>query len=511
MKRGLFCVALLVACASCVKEHKCRDGTVFLTVKFLDSSDLVDGLALSYLLDTESGTPTPIFPASSPLMRPSGKNQGGFELQIANYAGHQSLVLQYVPTKNTSPVGDWQNDTITLDPGCTTSTLQVGIKTSDGAAMGVDAGADSETDTSTVIPDAATQGADTVPDVPVGGSGGTGGMPATGGMTASGGTASAGGITTTGGETASGGSSGSGGTSSSNGGTWGGTPPSCSGLAATCGPLENEDCCTSLLVPGGTFYRDDQKAYPATVNDFYLDKYEITVGRFRQFVNARMGTQASPPGSGAGANPLITGSGWDSTWNTNLPRDTATLKAAMTCIDIYQTWTDTAGDNESLPQNCMDWYTAFAFCVWDGGRLPTEAEWTYAAAGGNEQRYYPWSSPPTATTIDDGYAVYAPTSSDGARNVGSRSPRGDGKWGQADLAGNVEEWMLDWYGGGTYPMPCDNCAKLTPPPGSSASSYRAVRGGYFGIFAFMLASPMSGTIADSPYYPVGARCARDSL
>jgi formylglycine-generating enzyme required for sulfatase activity len=50
-------------------------------------------------------------------------------------------------------------------------------------------------------------------------------------------------------------------------------------------------------------------SYPATVADFYLDKYEITVGRFRQFVNAGMGTQASPPAAGAGAHSLITGSG----------------------------------------------------------------------------------------------------------------------------------------------------------------------------------------------------------
>ena len=58
---------------------------------------------------------------------------------------------------------------------------------------------------------------------------------------------------------------------------------SCSGLAAICGPSGNEDCCTSLLVPGGTFYRSydgvvsTDMSYPATVADFYLDKYEITV------------------------------------------------------------------------------------------------------------------------------------------------------------------------------------------------------------------------------------------
>jgi hypothetical protein len=143
MKRGLLCVVLLVACAGCVKEHQCRDGNVFLTVHFVDTRDLVDGLSLSYLLDLDSGSPTSIFPTTSPLMRPPGKDQGGLELQVANYAEHQSLILKYVPTKKTSPVGEWQKDTIPLEQGCSTSTLQVQIKSSDGAVVGVDAGADS--------------------------------------------------------------------------------------------------------------------------------------------------------------------------------------------------------------------------------------------------------------------------------------------------------------------------------------------------------------------------------
>ncbi|MGA9654616.1 MAG: SUMF1/EgtB/PvdO family nonheme iron enzyme, partial [Polyangia bacterium] len=331
------------------------------------------------------------------------------------------------------------------------------------------------------------------PDVPIGGSGGA---------------PTIGGTTTAGGTTVSGGTSGSGGTSV-DGGT---PPPSCSGLAATCGPLGNGDCCASLLVPGGTFYRsyDDvdftDMSYPATVNDFYLDKYEITVGRFRQFVNAGMGTQASPPASGAGANSLITGSGWDSTWNTNLAANTAALTAAISCDAAWQTWTDTAGENESQPMNCLDWYAAFAFCAWDGGRLPTEAEWNYAASGGSEQRYYPWSSPPTSTTIDDSHAVYCGGSCGGTQNVGSKSPKGDGKWGHSDLAGNVWEWTLDWYG--TYQMPCDNCADITD---ASASS-RVVRGGGFNSSASYLRSAYR-YIGDGPWYDsnsLGARCARTS-
>jgi hypothetical protein len=62
--------------------------------------------------------------------------------------------------------------------------------------------------------------------------------------------------------------------------------PSCNGLAATCGPSGTADCCASNLVTGGTFNRSNDANYPATVANFRLDNYEITVGRFRKFVAA---------------------------------------------------------------------------------------------------------------------------------------------------------------------------------------------------------------------------------
>src|SRR5262249_24985561 len=112
------------------------------------------------------------------------------------------------------------------------------------------------------------------------------------------------------------------------------TPPSCMALPATCGAAGTDTCCANLPVPGGTFYRGydvatdnmySDKTNPATVSDFRLDRYEVTFGRFRKFVAAGMGTQASPPSAGSGANPYLANSGWEPSWNPNLVPDTATL------------------------------------------------------------------------------------------------------------------------------------------------------------------------------------------
>lgn len=73
-----------------------------------------------------------------------------------------------------------------------------------------------------------------------------------------------------------------------------------------------------------------------------LDKYEVTVGRFREFVNAGNGTRANPPIVGEGARTLngtADQGGWDATWNGNLRTDTAALVAAIKCSATSQAWT----------------------------------------------------------------------------------------------------------------------------------------------------------------------------
>lgn len=312
-------------------------------------------------------------------------------------------------------------------------------------------------------------------------------------------------------------------------------PPSCApgGPGMTncgAGGSGTESCCTSLEVCGGTFYRDyadGVDSLPATVSSFRLDRYEITLGRFRQFVAAVVGGWLPRDGSGKhtylnGGSGLYAGtvadagiyeSGWDaSDWNSLLPT-TLTAWTNSFSLEGYD-WTSSAGGHESNPIGGVSWYEAYAFCIWDGGFLPSLTEWEYAAAGGggtNGQRVYPWSSPPASTTIDCSHANYGGSSwpttacvAGGFNNVGSESPRGDGAFGQADLAGNAREWSLD-YDSLRFTS-CVDCASVRLPYGGSARMWQS--GSYWLGASYELAS------FSTPYYALGldsdqgARCAR---
>jgi cysteine-rich repeat protein len=287
------------------------------------------------------------------------------------------------------------------------------------------------------------------------------------------------------------------------------TRPSCVGLAKTCGPASNGDCCASNVVPGGTFNRGNNSSGAATVSDFRLDLYEVTVGRMRKFVAAYGAGWRPTNGSGKDPNNAAD-SGWTGgTWNSLLPADLSALTTSLACSSTYQTWATAVGTAvaESRPQNCLTWYVAHAFCIWDNGRLPTEAEWNYAAAGGLDQRLYPWSSVgPGANANLAAYGCYynGTGTCSAVTNIAAVGliNAGNGKWGHADMAGNVMEWVRDLYQN-SYPTPCTDCALLTAP-----SSTPVVRGGSYQDSATNITTTYRDS--DLPFrFPIGVRCARD--
>jgi formylglycine-generating enzyme required for sulfatase activity/tRNA A-37 threonylcarbamoyl transferase component Bud32 len=311
-----------------------------------------------------------------------------------------------------------------------------------------------------------------------------------------------------------------------------------------CGADGRTSCCASLAVPGGTFLRGfdgmhyPDRNHPATVSPYRLDQYEVTVGRFRDFVDTVIGTDAASTGwlperrSGRhthvnGGNGLRTSDdgpdtfeyGWSEAWNDYLTSSRSEWNDNLTghgkrpsgqCHGLLNegfkkaTWTPERDFNEKLPVNCVTWYEAYAFCIWDGGFLPSEAEWEFAAAGGSEQRAFPWSVPPTSIAMDSSYANWGEKPGRPPRGVGSFSPKGDGRWGQSDLAGNVWEWTLDAY---DDEYPGTNCADCTSVPG--AAGPRVIHGGsFYTERKDLFVSARQPIGAGLRYFDIGVRCAR---
>jgi len=301
-------------------------------------------------------------------------------------------------------------------------------------------------------------------------------------------------------------------------------PPSCQGLQPTCGPGGNLDCCQSITIMAGDggvgFTRSfDPPSYvdasaPATLAGYFaLDRFEVTVERFEKFVASYDG---GAPAAGSGAYPPVSGTGWQSGWP--LPTSQGALINAVTaCSPSFAPPSGVATTTPHVPMNCVDWYVAFAFCAWDGSRLPTEAEWNFAAGGGAAQRQYPWSIGPP--TIDSTYAWYncvgmggtmEPDASPGSCPmpppmslvVGSESPRGDALYGHSDFAGSVAEPTMDFFG--TYPVPCTNCVNT-----NAASGQRVYRGGAFSNPPASLDNGARlGVVPSSSDPTMGIRCAR---
>lgn len=288
--------------------------------------------------------------------------------------------------------------------------------------------------------------------------------------------------------------------------------PSCRGATVGCG-LSPESCCERALVPGGAFELGGNT--PASVSDYYLDKYEVSVSRFRTFLGSYNEWRRTNPMPGSGAVPKVPDSGWRADWDADLPLTRGFIEfpgATCSSTSFFSTITP-QNTEESLPANCVTWYEAYAFCIWDGGRLPTNAEWEYAASGGSEARRYPWGSTPEP---NHDYASYDCLTrgdpdmicdfSDIVR-VGS-FPLGQARWGHLDMGGSVNEWLRD-VGHVSVPE-CHDCAVIEEYPSTTGHVANVWRGGsWAGGADGLVTTDFSGAEADFRLMMLGFRCARD--
>ena len=215
-----------------------------------------------------------------------------------------------------------------------------------------------------------------------------------------------------------------------------------------------------------TCYSDQQPLHTVTLDAYSIDKYEVTNARYQACVAAG---GCTAPGS------------VDST--TRSPYYGTSTYADYPVIQV-------------------NWHQASAFCAWAGRRLPTEAEWEKAARGSSDTRTYPWgSSVPDCVKLN-----YRPASGacvgDTSR-VGSY-PSGMSPYGVLDMAGNVHEWVNDWYDGSYYSVsPGSN------PQGPATGEHRVLRGGSWSFNDNGVRSAFRyGGYPDNRISLVGFRCVR---
>ncbi len=278
------------------------------------------------------------------------------------------------------------------------------------------------------------------------------------------------------------------------------------------------------LLPGGEFLMgtDDKVGFPAdgegpvrkvTVAPFYIDKYAVTNAEFKKFVEA------------TGYRTDSEKYGWSFVFYIFVsPKVKETVKGAVSEAPWWWAvpgayWARPDGPDSSLegrenhPVTQVSWNDAAAYCRWAGKRLPTEAEWEFAARGGLVQKRFVWGDEllpdgkhycniwqgifPESNTAADGYVGTAPAD--------AFAPNG---YGLYNMAGNVWEWCRDWFSPDFHINgPRENPAG--PPHGTA----RVMRGGSYLCHEsycnrYRVAARSSNT-PDSATGNLGFRCVTD--
>lgn len=237
--------------------------------------------------------------------------------------------------------------------------------------------------------------------------------------------------------------------------------------------ITGKDGAPMVLVPAGEFMmgsreddnsaqHDERPAHSVYLDAFYIDQYEVTTSRYARFFRE---TKRSVP----------------------------------------EYWSEQVMQQHGRkPVVGVDWNDATAYCSWAGKRLPTEAEWEKAARG-TDQRVYPWGNAAPSKALANFDRSYDFNDYGALTDIGSFV---DGKspFNAYDMAGNVWEWVADWYDETYYSKRPDR-----KPKGPLSGAYRVVRGGFSSVKPFDVRSagrdrygPMGRNAS------LGFRCAQDS-
>lgn len=292
-----------------------------------------------------------------------------------------------------------------------------------------------------------------------------------------------------------------------------------------------------VWIPGGSFRRgteEESDARPVReveIDGFWIDRTEVTNAQFATFVKAMgyvtVAEKAPDPALFPGAPPelLVPGSIVFSP-----PSGPVDLRRPLSWWR-YQPgadWRHPEGPGSSItgrddhPVVHVGWDDARAFARWAGKRLPTEAEWEYAARGGLDGRRYGWGDElrpqkdwpaniwqgkfPLRNTAEDGYPTTAP--------VASFPPNG---FGLHDMAGNVWEWCADWYRPDAYATAASRNPRgpaTSLDPDEPGVPKRVMRGGSFMCSDEYCVRYRPGSrgkgAPDSGAYHIGFRCVRSA-
>lgn len=202
-----------------------------------------------------------------------------------------------------------------------------------------------------------------------------------------------------------------------------------------------------VLVHGGASdigsdkFTSEFPVHHITLSSFYIGKYEVTNKEFAEFLNA-YGHDSIKTGVFKG-QPIFLEDDWGIEY-------------------AGKSWKAKAG-YENHPAIFVSWYGADAYCKWKGGRLPTEAEWEFAARGGLENCSYKYSG----SNVPDSVAWYYGNSDKMTHQVGKLKPNSLGIY---DMSGNAYEWCSDWFSNYEF-------KSTQNPQGPQTGEYKVLRGG----------------------------------